>query len=160
MRDRCSATVRLLFFAVTSASCVLLAVESSRVARGETNPQTPAELWLSWSSESKANYVWGYLSGFEEGKRAGCSFYADKITPHTPHKPVPPEKLPRQACLNALPDFVKPSKAYVDAITIYYTKYPSDRQAGMSRILLESASPPGLSVDQIHARLSGNSKRD
>ena len=154
MRERRIVTVRLLVVALILLSSALVLVLNSRTAKGESEPQTPAELWLSWSSNAKEEYVWGYLSGFIEGKRAGCSFYADKILPYTPHKPVSPEELPRQACLNALPDFVKPSKEYVDAITNYYTKYPNDRQAGMPRILLELASPPGLTIDQIHEKLT------
>jgi hypothetical protein len=155
MRKRRIVTVRLLVVALISLSSALVLVPNSRTAKGQSGPQTPAELWLSWSSDAKEEYVWGYLSGFLEGKRAGCSFYADKVTPSTPHKPVPPEELPRQACLNALPDFTEPHfHAYVDAITNYYTKYPNDRQAGMSRILLESATPPGLTIDQIHAKLT------
>jgi len=121
---------------------------------GQSEPQTPAELWLSWSPDIRAEYVGGYVEGFIEGERAGCSFYADKITPYMPKQPMPPEKLPRLACLGALPEFVKPTKEYVDAITNYYTKYPNDRQAGMSRILLESATPPGLAIGQIHEKLT------
>jgi hypothetical protein len=155
MRERKIVTLRLLLVALISVSFALILVVNSRTAKGESGPQTPAELWLSWSSDAREEYVWGYLSGFLEGKRAGCSFYADKIMPYTPHKAVPPEELPRQACLNALPDFTEPHfHKYVDAITSYYTKYPKDRQAGMSRILLESATPPGLTIDQIHEKLT------
>ena len=156
MKYRRSVRIRFVVQVVApiTASFAVVLVVNPGIAKGESGPQTPAQLWLSWSSDAREEYVWGYLSSFVEGKRGRCSFYADKILPYTPHKPVPPEELPRQACLNALPDFAKPSKEYVDAITNYYTKYPNDRQAGMSRILLESASPPGLTIDEIHARLT------
>jgi hypothetical protein len=153
MRERRMVLVRLLVGALVLSS-TLLVVLYSLSAKGGSGPQTPAELWLSWNSDARAEFVWGYLSGFVEGKRAACSFYADKITLYTPNKPVSPEELPRQACLNALPDFPKPSKEYVDGITNYYKKYPNDRQAGMSRVLLELASPQGLTIDQIHAKLT------
>jgi hypothetical protein len=120
----------------------------------EGNPATAAELWLSWSNDAREKYVWGFFDGFQDGKRAGCSYYADKITPYMPHESLPPEKLPRSACFNELPSFPQQSKAYVDAVTSYYKKYPTDRQAGMRQILLQLASPPGLTIDQIHEKLT------
>lgn len=144
----------LLALLLTAIALVIVIRVGLMRAGGQNVPQTPAELWLSWSADAREEYVWGYLSGFVEGKRVGCSFYADKITPYTPRTPVPPEHLPRQACLDALPDFSKPSKEYVDAMTNYYSRYPHDRQAGMPRILLELASPPGLTIDQIHEKLT------
>ena len=148
-------TISVFVIALASVLSMLMFVRDPQMAKAKSEPQTPAELWLSWSSEAKEEYVWGYLSGFLEGKRAGCAFYADKILPYTPRKPVPPEELPREACLSALPDFKEPYfHKYVDTITNYYKKYPNDRQAGMSRILLESATPPGLTIDQIHEKLT------
>ncbi len=158
MRDRRMSKVPLLVVAGISAACIVIAFEASRMSRAGNAPQTPAELWLSWSSDTRAWYVGGYVAGFREGERAGCSFYADKIAPYMPNEPAPVEKLPKVACLDALPDFVKPTQAYVHAITSYYTKYPNDRQAGMPRILFESASPPGLTIDQIHAKLTAGPK--
>ena len=72
-----------------------------------------------------------------------------------PHKAMPPESLPKATCLTAMPDFTAPYlQAYVDSITEYYAKYPHDRQAGLPRLMLELASPPGLTVDQIHEKLT------
>jgi hypothetical protein len=159
MRERRIASVQLLVVALISLSSALIVLDNSGTANGQSAPQTPAELWLSWSSDAREEYVWGFLSGFLEGKRAGCSFYADKMTPYMPHESVPPEKLPRPTCLNALPDFTDTSsQIYVHEITEYYTKYPRDREAGFSRIMLELASPPGLTIDQIHAKLTGRPK--
>jgi len=155
MRERRMGTVRLLVALVAVAGAITFLLNSGLTkAKAQSGPQTPAEMWFSWSSDTRAEYVGGYVEGFVEGERQGCSFYADKIAPYLPHKPEPPEKLPRLACLNALPDFTKPTKEYVDAITNYYQKYPNDRQAGVSRILLESATPPGLTTDQIHEKLA------
>jgi hypothetical protein len=155
MRQKRTLAISAFTIALISVLSTLMFVLAPRMVKAKSEPQTPAELWFSWSSEAKQEYVWGYLSGFLEGKRAGCAFYADKILPYTPHKAVPPEELPRQACLSALPDFNEPYFAkYVDTITDYYKKYPNDRQAGMSRILLESATPPGLTIDQIHEKLT------
>ena len=143
----------LVAFAV--APLMLVAVGISQTESTKPGPQSPAELWLSWSSDAKAEYVWGFLSGFTEGKRAGCTFYAGRITPYMPHKPTPPEKLPRQECLNALLHFREPHfQTYVDVITNYYTKYPRDREAGLARILLEMVSVQNLSIDQIHAKIA------
>jgi hypothetical protein len=155
MKEPRKVMIRSLVVLVSVAFALTLLLSSGLTkARAQGGPQTPAEMWLSWSSDTRAEFVGGYVEGFVEGERQGCSFYADKITPYMPHKPEPPEKLPRLACLSALPDFVKPTKEYVDAITKYYTKYPNDRQAGISRILLESATPPGLTIDQIHEKLT------
>ena len=154
MRKRRRVTVRLLLVALILLSSALVVEPNSQRAKSHSAPQAQAELWLSWSSDAKEEYVWGYLSGFIEGKRVACSFYTDAVAPYTPNRPVPPEELPRQACLLALRDFVKPSKEYVDTITNYYRKYPNDREAGMSRILLESATPPGLTIEQIHTKLT------
>jgi hypothetical protein len=155
MKEPRNVPARLLVVLLALAFALALLLNSALTkAKAQSGPQTPSEMWLSWSSDTRAEFVGGYVEGFVEGERQGCSFYADKITPYLPHKPEPPEKLPRLACLNVLPDFVKPTKEYVDVITNYYQKYPNDRQAGMSRILLESATPPGLTIDQIHEKLT------
>jgi len=120
----------------------------------DSNPVTAAELWLSWDLEAREKYVWGYLDGFQDGKRAACAYHADKMEPYIPHKPLPPKKLPKSACFNETPSFPEQSKVYVDALTAYYRKYPNDRQAGMRQILMELASPPARTIDEIHAKLS------
>lgn len=155
MTSRCMVRVGILVTTATAAYLVVIALAGPRVARGENAPQTPAELWSSWSNETRVQYVWGYVSGFREGERAACSFYEEKMMPYMPHKAVPLEKLPKEQCLSAVPDFTAPYlQAYVQAITDYYARYPHDRQAGLPRLLLELASPPGLTVDQIHAKLT------
>ena len=104
------------------------------------------------SPEAKEAYVWGYLHGFERGKREGCSFYEEKMRAYM-HEPVPPEELPQGVCLDALPRFTAPYfHAYADAITNYYVKYPKDPGVGPPIIMMELASPPGLTIDQIHAK--------
>lgn len=155
MRTQRLLTIGTLFITLTAGSVALIALRAPNVLRDEKLPQTPAELWSSWSKEAREEYVWGYVSGFREGKRAACSFFEETITPKMPHKAVLPEDLPRAKCLNAVPDFTTPYlQAYVDAITQFYVKYPHDRQAGLPRLMLEMASPPGLTVDQIHEKLT------
>ncbi len=119
--------------------------------------RAPAEDWLSLSAEEKYSYVRGYLTGFQGGKREGCSFYEEKLTAHMPHKQLQPEKLPAQVCLTSLPYLIDlHSNAYANTITSYYTKYPDDRKAEIPNILDEMATPPGLTdIDQIHAKLDG-----
>jgi hypothetical protein len=155
MRSRWLFSVGILTATLTTVSLVVIALGAPKVVSGDNAPQTPAEIWSSWSREAREEYVWGYVSGFREGKRAACSFYEEKVTPNMPHKAVPPENLPKAACLTAMPDFTAPYlQAYVDSITDYYAKYPRDRQAGLPRLMLELASPPGLTVDQIHKKLT------
>jgi len=103
----------------------------------------------------KKEYVHGYLSGFERGKRSACYFHAEKITPYLSHEAVPVEKLPEVACLHSLPEFAEPYYGlYVDTITRYYQKYPRDRQGGISQILQQMATPPGtMDIDAIHANV-------
>jgi hypothetical protein len=73
------------------------------------------------------------------------------------NEPVRPEELPRAVCLDALPRYPEPNvQVYVEAITNYYVKYPNDPKAGPPIILMELASPPGLTIDQIHAKLTGH----
>ena len=154
MRERRITTSLLLVVALISVSSALVVIATSRMARGGNGSHGPAELWLSWSSEARTTYVWGYLHGFEQGKREGCTFYEDKMKAYM-HEPVTPEKLPRAVCLDALPQYPAPYfQVYVDAITAYFTKYPNDREAGAPRILEELASPPGLTIDQIHEKLT------
>lgn len=147
--------VRGRFFAITVASAgfVVFALAGVIVPQ-DSNPRNDAELWLSWSLDAREKYVWGYLEGFQDGKRAGCTYYADKITSSLSHEPLPPEKLPRSACFNETPTFPQQSKTYVDAVTAYFTKYPNDRKVGMQLILRRLASPPSLTIDEIHAELT------
>ena len=156
MRERRIGMVQWIVVALVSVSCALVSVMTWGTAKGRSGPQTPAELWLSWSSESRTTYVRGYLHGFTEGKRAGCSYYQDKIIAYLPNEPIPIEKSPKLACLNDLPDFTAPYfQVYVDAVTNYYTKYSRDPKVGTPLILFYLASPPGLTIDQIHAKLTG-----
>jgi hypothetical protein len=156
MRERRISTVQLLVVALISVSSALVVVVTSKMARAGDRPQGEAELWLSWSSEARTTYVWGYLHGFDAGKHEACSFYGEKMKAYM-HEPVTPDKLPRAVCLDALPRYPESNfQVYVDAITNYFTMYPRDREAGMERIMMELASPPGLTIDQIHAKLTGH----
>lgn len=124
------------------------------VLRGEAGPQTPSELWNSWSREAKEEYVLGYVSGFREGKRAACSFYEEKVTQSSMHTVVPVNKPPKANCISETPEFrALYLQVYVDAITGYYSKYPNDRQAGLPRLMFEMTSPPDATIDQIHEKL-------
>lgn len=156
MVNRQSTHLRLLLVGALSAFCTFLLLHERNVS-AESNPQTPAELWFSWSPESKTNYVRGFLHGFEEGKRTGCSFYGK----HTRYsRSDPREKLPGLVCLDSLPDFTATYfGTYVETISRYYTKYPNDREAGLPQIISELASPPALDVDQIHAKLNGSATK-
>ncbi len=124
--------------------------------------RAPAEDWTSLSADAKRSYVQGYLSGFQGGKRKGCSFYLEKLSAHPPHKLSLPEKLPQQVCITSLPYLVEMHEnAYVDTITNYYTKYPRDREAEVSNILDVMATPPGVTdIDQIHAKVTGGQGRN
>jgi hypothetical protein len=146
----------LVVVALMSVLGVLVVIVTSRMARGGNGPEGPADRWLSLSSEAREAYVWGYLHGFDAGKHEGCSFYGEKIKAYM-HEPVPLERLPRAVCLDALPKFTAPYfHVYADAITSYYAKYPKDPKAGPPVIMMELASPPGLTIDQIHAKLTGH----
>jgi len=134
---------------VAGLSLFVASCGTTTAHRGE--PQTPAQLWLSWTPEARVTYVSGFLSGFDRGKSAACYFYQANVQSHGS---VPVEKLPHAACMNSLPVFTAPYfQRYVDAVTEYYRKYPNDREAGASRLLLELASPPNLTIEQIHAKL-------
>jgi hypothetical protein len=144
-----------MFLSLVTLACVILTTQARMIAQNEQTPQTEAEYWLFLSAEAKREYVHGYLSGFERGKRSACYFHAEKITPYLPHEAVPVEKLPEVVCLHSLPEFTEPYYAvYVDTITRYYQKYPRDRQGGISQILEKMANPPGTTdIDTIHAKV-------
>jgi len=153
MKDRSAARVLLLVIVIASGSWAILAAVANLKANAKEPPQTEAELWLSWSAESKSAYVWGYLHGFERGKRDACYFYEEKMPTNSP---VPVEKLPRRVCLDSLPEFTEIGRyqVYVDTITNYYRKYPRDREGGLPLIMDLLATPPGLkNADEIHAQL-------
>jgi len=140
MKDRQNVGISLL---VVAFALLTFGIQAEKV------PETPGEEWLSWSPEAKMRYVHGYLDGFERGKRVACYWHEEKEASSTgPY-------LPAGSCVNSLPEFTEPYQhVYVEAITNYFTKYPHDRRAGPSIILDELASPPGLTVDQIHAKLT------
>ena len=155
MRTERTETQTLLVVAAGVVAVALLALAITQKCRAQSAENTPAALWLSWSSDERVDYVWGFLSGFVEGKRVGCTYYEDAITGKTPSEPIRLDKRPKKICLDGTPDFTEePSSIYVEKITKYYTKYPRDRQAGMGRLLLEMAISPGISIDQIHAKLT------
>ena len=154
MREQRKAMVGLVVALMVAAPAIVVRENIGTVeARAQTGPDTVAGLWLSWSPDTRAEYVEGFVMGFREGEKKGCSYYADKITPYLPNKAATVNELPEVVCLDAMPDFVKLGHEYTDAITAYYKKYPSDRQAGMARLMKELATPPGLTIDQIHEKL-------
>jgi hypothetical protein len=149
MKDRRIFRITLLVVAAVLASISLNSFGASRVVRAERVPQSPAEEWLSWSPEARQEYVHGYLQGFERGKRVACYWHDEKEALST-SAPI----LDR-VCLKSLPEFTEPYyHVYVDTITDYFDRYPHDRKAGLSIILDELASPPGLTVGQIHEKLT------
>jgi hypothetical protein len=155
------ASLFAVLLSLLALTCVIVSTNSLMTAQSEHNPQTPAEYWLFLSAEAKREYVHGYLSGFERGKRSACYFYAEKTTPYLPHESVPVEKLPSSVCQQSLPQFTESQnyQVYVDAMTRYYEKYPRDRQGGASQILEQMATPPGtMDIDVIHAKLGGGNK--
>lgn len=156
MREGRVPTVQLLAVALILASSALLVVVRTRIGLSGEGLAGPADLWLPLSSQARETYVWGYLDGFERGKREGCSFYAEKIKAYM-HEPVPLDRTPQGVCLDALPRYPESNvQVYADAITSYYAKYPKDPKAGPPIIMMKLASPPGLTIDQIHAKLTGH----
>jgi hypothetical protein len=148
-------TTRLKLFlgAVILIATAFVICGASMLSARQKAPHTFEEAWLSLNADAKAEFVHGYLEGFERGKREACYFYEDEMPTASP---VPVEHLPRRVCLDHLPEFKKASSylVYVETITNYYKKYPHNRQAGPSRIMLEMATPPGLrSIDEIHAKV-------
>lgn len=149
MKDQRHISVALLVITCVFASCFALTFGM----RAEKVPGTIAEEWLSWSPDGKMRYVHGDLEGFERGKRVACYWHEEReASSMGPH-------LPAGTCINSLAEFTEPYQhVYVEAITNYFKKYPHDRQAGYSSILDELASPPSLTIDQIHTKL-GNDPR-
>jgi len=149
MKDLRNARISLLVVAFVFAWSLLLTFG----IRAEKVPETPAEEWLSWSPDAKMRYVHGYLEGFERGKSVACYWHEEREASSTgPY-------LPAGTCINSLPEFTESYQhVYVEAITNYFKKYPHDRQAGWSSILDELASPPSLTIDQIHAKLGSDPK--
>jgi len=153
MEERRTIRIRLLFVTLVIAWSLLLTFGALRVVRVEHHPQTPAEEWLSWSPEARTRYVHGYLEGFDRGKKTACYWHEEREASSAS------ARMPAGTCINSLPDFTEPYlQVYVDTVTKYFTKYPHDRQAGWSSILDELASPPNLTIDQIHAKLNGDPK--
>jgi len=145
MKDQRNVRISLLVVACVFAWSLLLTFG----IRAERAPETPAEEWLSWSPDAKMRYVHGYLEGFERGKRVACYRHEEREASSTS------ASLPAGTCINSLPEFTEPYQhVYVEAITNYFTKYPHDRRAGPPIILDELASTPGLTIDQIHAKLT------
>ena len=144
-----------VFVSLATFAPVIMSTQAEMTAQSEQVPQTEAEYWLLLSASAKREYVHGYLSGFERGKRSACYLHAEKITPNLPHEAVPVEKLPEVVCQHSLPEFTERYYGvYVDTITRYYQKYPRDRQGGISQILQQMATPPGrMDIDGIHANV-------
>ncbi len=145
MKDQRNVRISLLVVAFVLVCSLLLTFG----IRAEKVPETPAEEWLSWSPDAKMRYVHGYLEGFEWGKRVACYWHEEREASSTSASP------PAGTCINSLPEFTDPYQhVYVEALTNYFTKYPHDRRAGRPIILDELASPPGLTIGQIHAKLT------
>lgn len=150
MRRHRVTTVVFGFLVFAVLAFALVSALSSATAVQQHRPQTAAQMWLSWRLEARANFVRGYLSGFEAGKHDACSFYGEKMSNG---RPLPADELPEGVCLKALPKFTEPDfGVYVDEMTTYYTKYPTDYMAGWPILLHEMAVSPGITAEQIYAK--------
>ena len=152
MKKQRDVTIPVLLLTI---GIVLYGIAVSGQARGKANPQTEGALWLSWNTKAREAFVTGYLRGFQRGKQVACAFYGENVMPKSPGPSIHIKGLPERTCMKSLPDLTEPYfKAYVDKINEYYKKYPDDREAGLSTLMENLATPPGLTVDQIHSKLT------
>jgi hypothetical protein len=136
-----------LRFMVSSA--ILLLLMSPALG---TRSCCEGEAWLAWSTREQNNYVLGYMLGYSRGFVEGCNAAAPSMATTNA---TGLENDPLRNCRHKVPDFSAGSERFVQSITEFYRRYPSDREIYITEVIDTLAS--GLSIEQIHAhKFSGH----
>ena len=92
--------------------------------------------WLSWSSEQRATYVDGFITGYLQGSHRACEVADDLFEVGKPHRlgdEHHPSEIPSARCLARMEEYSKAKytetsgpdfSAYADVITEFYAKHP------------------------------------
>ena len=106
------------------------------------------KLWLSWSADERhgftAGYVWGYQRGFTEA----CLAYSEANPPAKTTLDLADS--PLQKCNLRKPTYSHSAKQYEEAITSYYTKYPSDVDLPIPWLFLAFSDSEHKTAEEVH----------
>jgi len=102
------------------------------------------DIWLKWNLQERSAYIWGFSAGYANAYESACANMA-KLWNDTA-EPRPNE--PYGKCLATAKDLTRSTDYYVDAVTVFYSRYPADREISMEEVLAQLAK--GLTVEQVH----------
>jgi hypothetical protein len=103
--------------------------------------------WLKSSGDVRQSYSAAYILGFKKGYGAGC-LKGTEVLPPTPGKG--PQDNPRHICLQQGPHFPESTASIARQITVFYERYPNDRDIYIQEIIASLGA--GETLNQIHQR--------
>ena len=124
----------------------------------------PGLQWLSWTSQQRENFVYGYIEGYGHGMNEACLAADNLFEKDKPrvfgHDDVP-STFPSDRCrasvaqysnvkvdLSKGPDFT----AYTTVITEFYTKHPEYRDTPFALLMESLAGTKSLTAEEIYKR--------
>src|SRR4029077_17780416 len=134
--------------------CVAAQVRPEQLNRG-------AE-WLSWIPGQRATYVYGFISGYQEGTREACDaaerLFGDLKAYHLGDEHHPSD-MPSARCLALTEEYSKfryteasglDFSAYTDVITEFYTKHPEYGDIPFGNLLKLLSDRNSKTADQLY----------
>jgi hypothetical protein len=105
---------------------VLASLLTGALAQSKLRPARTGGDWLSWTQQTRNDFVEAYLAGYVEGKSGACEAAAEIFGGG---KTVSdPRDDPSQRCIRQAKSYSKDVLDYVSVITDFYTNYPQFRK--------------------------------
>jgi hypothetical protein len=118
--------------------------------------------WLSWSPGQRSTYVYGFISGYQEGTHEACDMaerlFGDLKTYHLGDEHHPSD-MPSARCLALMEEYSKfkytealglDLSAYTDVITEFYTKHPEYQGIPFGNLLKLLSDRNSKTADQLY----------
>jgi len=132
--------------------CIVVIALAFHTHAGRTVSQVrrccDGEVWLSMSKPERHSFVVGFIYGVQHGHKDGCTDYDDLARPEFHVKS--PEEIPISKCMQRELQFGKPFEFYENRLTMFYEKYPKDRDVPFSVVFAAISDGENQSDEKIH----------
>jgi hypothetical protein len=140
---------RILALAATVVSVLLaLSVRYTSATSAQTENGEGGG-WLSWNSDTRLGFVWGYTMGLSRGFGEGCGAYY-RVPPAG--EPYSLRDDPFGKCIGKGFGFSQPPTFYEKQITDFYTSFAEDRDVPLNQVFKRLSDSENLTLQQTHER--------
>jgi hypothetical protein len=141
---------------VAGTICLLLFILSGSHTSAQARNRD-GDRWLSWNSDSRLGFVWGYTTGLSRGFGEGCEAYSRVVPTGKPHSL---RDDPFGKCIGKGFGFSQPPAFYEKQITGFYTSFTEDQDVPLEQVIKWLSDAENLTLQQMHERAKqhGNTK--